>query len=212
MKLSGLFEELKKFRGKGAFNQYAEVDPELDVPGADVIRLRNLESYLNAFEAARFVLVGEAPSFYGCRFSGIPFTSEELLLGSKPLSWVKGLSFTRTSVRGTLMKEHSASIVWETIGRRRDIVLWNAFPWHSHKESEKNINRKPASKEIIRAADSLEKFLRLFAGCKVLAIGRTAEHALREIGVDAQYIRHPARGGKPAFKEGLAKLAVINAP
>lgn len=201
-----LFEGLCAFRGDGAFNQYAQVDPELDVPGADGIRRENLGMYLDAFRDARYILVGEAPSFNGCRFSGIPFTSEELLMGRSPLPWATGIAFRRTSMRERLMVEHSASIVWELISGRTDIVLWNAFPWYPSQPGTRDRNRKPSKDEVNRASGVLSTFIELFTGAEVYAVGRTAEHALGEIGVHAEYIRHPARGGKLLFRAGVSMM------
>jgi uracil-DNA glycosylase len=207
MDLSALFRELRSFGGVGAFNQYAQVDADLDVPGADGIRLDNLRAYLETFRAARFVLVGEAPSFHGCRFSGIPFTAEEQLVGASPLWWAKDGVYKRTSRRARLMSEHSGSIVWECLGKRRDVVLWNAFPWHSHMPGDVTKNRKPTTYELEKASGVLRSFIGIFPGTGVYAVGRTAERALGDIGIAATYIRHPARGGKPAFMAGVAGIA-----
>ena len=202
-----LIAELKKIRAPGVFNQYAEVDPEYDVPGADAIRRENLAAYIEIFGKAKAILVGEAPSFHGCRFSGIPFMSEELLVGERRLEWAGPERFGRTSRRERPMSEHSASIVWETLGARRDVILWNAFPWHTYKPGDRTANRKPTDNELKRSAEVLRLFVGLFPKSKVVAVGRTAEHALDVIGVQAEYIRHPARGGKPGFVKGLNHLS-----
>lgn len=206
MDLNSLFVKLKKYRGAFAFNQYAQVETKLDVSGADEIRLANLAAYLEVFKGAKFILVGESPSFHGCRFSGIPFTAEEQIVGASPLWWARGGPYRRTSSRARLMSEHSGSIVWECLGERRDVVLWNAFPWHSHKSGDKTRNRKPTGDELAAAAAVLKVFIGLFPKAGVYAVGRTAEHALKEIGVAAKYIRHPARGGKTLFREGVSGI------
>jgi len=206
MGISELLAGLYEFRGANAFNQYAEIDPALDVPGAERIRCDNLIAYMDIFRKAKVVLVGEAPSFHGCRFSGIPFMSEELLTGNGILPWAKGVEFRRTSLREKPMSEHSASIVWETLGKRRDIILWNAFPWYPHKAVDNSANRKPTKDEEVQAAEVLRAFLGLHPKARVYAVGRTAEHALNSIGIEADYIRHPAMGGKPEFVKGIAKL------
>jgi len=206
LSLSTLLTALREFRGPNAFNQYAQVDPELDVPGADRLRRENLLEYLDIFRRAKYVLVGEAPSFHGCRFSGIPFMCEDFLVGPSPLEWAAGAGFKRTSTGPKLMKEHSASIVWETLGGRRDVVLWNAFPWYAHKQGSASANRLPTKDEVFKAAPVLRTFLSLHPNARVYAVGRTAEHALGEIGIEADYIRHPAMGGKRKFVEGIATL------
>lgn len=206
MDFTRLFSELREFRGPNVFNQYAEVDPEYDIPEADRIRLDNLIAYLNIFKDARYILVGEAPSFYGCRFSGIHFTSEELIMGENPLPWTRSAGFKKTSLVPKPMKEHSATIVWGQLAARNDVILWNAFPWHTYRQGEKNKNRKPTEDELAQSVDVIRSFLALYPGRQIYAIGRTAEFALANIGVAAEYIRHPANGGKPKFVEGISKI------
>jgi len=76
MNFDRLFELLTAYHDPGSFNQYRDVHPELDLPRGAVVRRHNLRCYLEAFAGARFVLVGEAAGYAGCRFSGIPFTCE----------------------------------------------------------------------------------------------------------------------------------------
>ena len=60
-----------------------------------------------------------------------------------------------------------------------------------------------------RASDGLDvlrSFLALFPSARPYAVGRVAQRALAEIGIDATYIRHPSHGGKPKFMEGVAAL------
>lgn len=64
-----------------AFNQYRDNHPDLDQPHGAEIRLRNLRCYLEVFAQARFLLIGEAAGYAGCRFSGIPFTCEAQIVG-----------------------------------------------------------------------------------------------------------------------------------
>jgi uracil-DNA glycosylase len=78
--------------------------------------------------------------------------------------------------------------------RRAGIILWNAFPWHTYRQGEKNKNRKPTEEELAQSADVLRLFLALYPGRQVYAVGRTAEFALANVGVEAEYIRHPATG------------------
>ena len=206
LSLSTLLTALIDFRGPSAFNQYSEEDQQYDLPGAAGIRVENLKKYLEIFKGAKVVLVGEAPSFHGCRFSGIPFMSEDFLAGPSPLDWAVGAGFKRTSNGPKLMKEMSASIVWETLGRRTDVILWNAFPWYAHKQGNTSGNRLPTKDEVFKAAPVLKTFLALYPKAHVYAVGRTAEHALMEIGIEADYIRHPAMGGKRKFQEGIKRL------
>jgi hypothetical protein len=107
MNCDHLFELLTSYRGERAFNQYRDVHPELDLPDGVAVRLHNLHRYLEVFAGARFVLVGEAAGYAGCRFSGIPFTCEAQLIGPEQLSWTRGEDLARSSTAERLWVERS---------------------------------------------------------------------------------------------------------
>jgi hypothetical protein len=202
-----LFEVLVTYQGEGVFNQYRDVQPSLDQPGGAEIRCQNLRSYLSAFSRARFVLVGEAAGYAGCRFSGIPFTSEAQLVGSEALDWAVGCDVARSSSADAPWRERSATIVWEAIGGRKDCLLWNAFPWHPYDGSQLLSNRPPGP-DLRGGLEALRCLLSLVPRAVPCAVGRVAQRALATLGVRAPYIRHPSRGGKPKFIAGLARLRV----
>src|SRR6478752_7718373 len=81
------FLRLLKASPSGAvFNPWWQIDEENDIgPTAPAIRRKQLRSYLQERLAnARFAIVGEALGYRGGHFSGIPMTSERLLLRKKP--------------------------------------------------------------------------------------------------------------------------------
>ena len=202
-----LFSLLTGLKSESAFNQYRDTIAELDLPDGAAIRRANLSRYLKLFSGAAYVLVGEAAGYAGCRFSGIPFTGEAQLVGPGCLPWASGADFAQSSC-GKPWREMSGTIVWGTLGGRRDCVLWNAFPWHPFGAKPLS-NRRPRQTEMVRAREVLVHFLSLFSSAQVYAIGRMSQRALGEIGVKADYIRHPSHGGKPAFVSGVASLPVI---
>jgi hypothetical protein len=199
-----LFDLLEAFQGQGVFNQYRDIDSNLDRPDAAAIRRANLGRYLETFSRAAYVLVGEAAGYAGCRFSGIPFTGEAQLVGPEPLPWATAGGFNQSS-RGDPWRERSAQIVWPALNGRRDCVLWNAFPWHPYRD-EPLTNRRPRAIELRHASDVLRCFLAQFPGVEVLAIGRVSQGALLDLGVEAAYIRHPSHGGKQAFTRSITAL------
>lgn len=189
------------------FNPYRDRDPALDLASAPTRRTANLRAYLRAHEGARYVLLGEAAGYNGCRFSGIPFTGEDLIVGVEPLPWTEGHRLARSSAGEPLRREHSARIVWEGIRDRRDCVLWNTVPWHPHRPGEPLSNRRPHRGEIEAGLALLPSFLALFPDATPVAVGRIAEEGLAKIGVTASYVRHPSMGGKRRFLEGVAALS-----
>jgi uracil-DNA glycosylase len=143
------------------------------------LRRERLRGYLEARRDAPLLLVGEAPGHRGARISGIPFTSERQVSGTGPAE------ATATVVHRVLAE----------LGIEEETLLWNAVPAHPHLPGRPRTNRRPSRQEV----DAGRPFLAtLAAGRRVVPVGRVAEAALGLPG-----IRHPARGGAAAFREGL---------
>jgi uracil-DNA glycosylase len=203
----------------GTFNQYAEADPELDRPDGPARRLANLRRYLALFGGARYLLIGEAAGYAACRFSGVPFTDERQLIGPAALSWAGAdQGFARASrASRPLLREASATLVWATLGQRRDVALWNVVPWHPVGAGGPLSNAPPnrparaAGLELLRLV-----LVEIWPAAQPIAVGRVAEQALQSLGLPTPvYLRHPAHGGGPAFRSGLAaavRPAALPAP
>lgn len=185
------------------FNQYGQSIEGLDLPGGELIRRENLKNYIGRFIRRPAVLVvGEAAGPWGCRFSGVPFTGErQLEAGGLPF---KG---RKSSVHEPPYLERSGSILWEKLlPHFPDFILWNAVPFHPHRRGEPLSIRKPSMGEVMAAAGTLKKIISALRPSRTIAVGRTAEAALRTIGVEAIYVRHPANGGARAFREGMGRV------
>ncbi|MCY3021310.1 MAG: uracil-DNA glycosylase [Planctomycetota bacterium] len=202
--IRSLIEQLAAAKsGPDLANPWADEDPALDVPRAATLRRANLEAYLTLLAARppRLLVVGEAPSYRGCRFTGIIFTSEHTLATHPFFSQAR---FVRTSRRPVPWREASATIVWETIDRlERPPALWAAVPFHTRKAGEPLSNRTPTRLEMEDALPLLEQIRRLFPKAAVVAAGRIAERSLAALGVPCVYVRHPSHGGKAAFQAGV---------
>jgi len=197
---------LVDYQNGGTFNQYRDVHPHHDLADGAAIRLGNLQAYLDEFTEIRYVLLAEAAGYQGCRFSGIPMTSEAQITGPEALPWAREAAFARSSARKRPWREPSATILWATLGGRRDCLIWNTFPWHPVGKRGPLSNRTPRRGEMLSGMRVLERLLGLYPGARPIAIGRIAEKALRELGADPLYIRHPAHGGKPDFEAGIKSL------
>jgi hypothetical protein len=204
-KIDLLIELLAGYTTANAFNQYCRMHPQLDRSDAAEIRRNNLRRYLELFAGARILLIGEAAGYAGCRFSGIPFTSEAHISGPEPLPWAVGLGLRRSSCRESPWDERSARIVWEALGERRDCLLWNAFPWHPCTASGPLSNRAPG-RDLRDGLRILQCLLAALPRAQPVAVGRVAHSALSALGVAAPYIRHPSHGGRRIFEAGLAEL------
>lgn len=192
----------------GVFNPWRDHDgrdraPRRETPGK---RRENMAAYLQAREqSARVLLLGEAPSHRGCRFSGIAFCSEVELTHKRDLVAREPLALTSAQSREKPMRERSAHVIWDEIDRAgvaHQVVLWNAFPWHPHGDTVTS-NRKPRLTEVAQGHAAFKALLSCFSHkLSIFAVGKVAEDALRRWG-DAEcagYIRHPAQGGEGKFR------------
>ena len=204
----GLLQKLLAVRLPDVFNPWADVDSmDLSI-SAPSRRIERLRAHFSV--RASVVLCGEAPGYQGCHFSGIPFTSEALLCeGAIP----RCETSPRLTTRPRPWSEPSARIVWKALyelGIAERTVLWNTFAFHPHKPGERYTNRTPRSDEIEANVEVLRAVIWHFEsqGAAVVAVGRVAERTLQRLGiaVSAQ-VQHPAYGGAPKFRAGLAELA-----
>lgn len=213
---------LKESPSGAVFNPWWQVDEQNDVSrDAPVIRRKHLRAYLRKrLGKAKLVVIGEALGYRGGHFSGIPMTSERILLGKKEDSAIKaehvfsGIKARRTSkprkCRGGF-SEPTATIVWGTLlgldVKPKEFVLWNAFPWHSF-DSRRGIlsNRMPRKKERSVGLSVLEAFLKLFRCDEIVALGNVAALQLKELNVDSHRVRHPASGGAKLFRQQIKKI------
>jgi uracil-DNA glycosylase len=195
--------------GPAVFNPWTERDElnDASLNGPDD-RLERLRSHL-ATNVAR-ILVGEAAGYQGCHVSGIPFTSERVIMaGDVPRV---SCGNRRLSVRVRPWSEPSATIVWKTLHAldiAHDTLLWNAYPWHPFKPGAPHSNRTPSRSERTLGRPVLEALLRAFPTAQLFAVGRHAEQALHEMRRTAIALRHPSMGGAVLFREGLS-LALRN--
>lgn len=175
------------------------------------LRLYNLRRHHEV--AARFVLVGEAPGYQGCRVCGVPFGSERLIRNGKMprLSW-GGKAMDKDSGR-LGWTEPSATIVWgilHELGIAETTVCWNAFPWHPHRPGDLLSNRKPTPDEVQEGRWFLQELIEdqcYKGGATLVAVGNTAADALVDLGYEEfPRVRHPANGGATKFREQMRSL------
>src|SRR5438874_997264 len=140
---------LKRSPSGAVFNPWLEVDEENDIgSSAPAIRRQQLRAYLQErLGSAKVAVIGEAVGYRGGHFSGIPMTSERILVGKKKDDGIEPEQvFSSPAAAGPRrtskphkcrdgFSEPTATIVWSTLLKLgfppEQFVLWNAFPWHS---------------------------------------------------------------------------------
>lgn len=209
--LDRFFQLLDHNPGGEVFNPWTRrdrgTDARLNGPAA---RRTRLAAHLNT--KPRRILIGEAAGYQGCHVTGIPFTSERLVMAGVIPRVASGGG--RLSSRRLPWSEPSATTVWGTLrllGIECDTVLWNAFPWHPYQRGVLQSNRTPTRAERTPGLVVLDALLAAFPATAVFAVGRHAEAALHDAGRDAITLRHPSMGGATAFRRGLeAGIAARN--
>jgi uracil-DNA glycosylase len=217
------FVRLLKQSPPGAvFNPWWEADKLNDAGrNAPAIRRKQLAAYLrNRIGKVELVVIGEALGYRGGHFSGIPMTSERILLGKKENAGIKPehvfstFKARRTSKREQCpdgFSEPTATIVWGTLLglglKPEEFVLWNAFPWHSFNPRRGLLsNRMPNRSERSAGLSVLKAFLDLFPCEEIVALGNVAASQLKELNVESHRVRHPASGGARLFRKGIGTL------
>lgn len=187
------------------FNPYRDRRDDLDVPDAPAHRRDNLRRYLECFDTApRLFLLLEAPGPWGCRFSGVPVTSESQL--EAPNFPIDG---TATSRKDVPITEYSASIFWRVLQPNfPHFFVWNSLPLHPHDPGEPLTIRTPRRSEVREWHGLLSNLLAELRPQRTVGVGRKGERALEAVGADPTYVRHPSQGGARKFEVGME--AIVN--
>jgi hypothetical protein len=186
------------YRAENVFNPWAQCDPlDISIHTVNTRRL-NLETHFDR-DNIEYLMIGEAPGYRGCHFSGVPFTSEAQFphrMTTRPHPW----------------REASSTIVWATLrelGIASKTVMWNAYPFHPFEPCRPMSNRAPTNRELIDTADILGMVVNRFATAKRVAIGNAAYAMLTRLCVQPHYIvRHPSMGGARDFRQQMKQLIV----
>ena len=214
---------LKQSPAGAVFNPWWQVDKQNDIGrNAPLIRRNHLRAYLRKrLGKAKVAVTGEALGYRGGHFSGIPMTSERILLGKKEnagikpeyvFSSVKAMRTSKPEECPAGFSEPTATIVWGSFLRLglkpEEFVLWNAFPWHSFNPRRGLLsNRVPNKSERSAGLSVLSAFLDLFPCEEIIALGNIAASQLQELNVESHRVRHPASGGARLFRQGIETVA-----
>jgi uracil-DNA glycosylase len=203
----------------GSFNPWREHDAENDAGSqGPAIRRRQLACFLGSrIGRARYCIIGEASGYQGCHFTGIPMTSERILLGGmkergvRPEDILPCLAPERTSrpeKKPAGFSEPTATIVWDAVADNAgplSVCVWNTVPQHLYDPSRGMLsNRNPSQAEIAEGEKTLQVFLSLFPGAKLIGMGKAAQRALEHLGVPFTGVRHPSQGGAVLFRSQIA--------
>nr|MBN1229349.1 uracil-DNA glycosylase [Anaerolineae bacterium] len=188
-------------------NPYAPPD---DPPAT--IRRQNLERYLEAMGqfSPHILLLAEAPGYRGCRLTGIPVTSERIMLNGIGKWQLFGTGYQPTSGNPAGVAEVTATILWRALSDHLNgpPLIWNTLPLHPHKPGNPQSNRTPTTAELTIGIPFISRVLELYDISLILGVGRKAQLVLTRMGLEHIPLRHPSQGGKAAFIEGLIQAVL----
>jgi uracil-DNA glycosylase len=183
------------------FNFYSGNNSNSDKGDGYRIRQDNLLQYIGHFTSKpKALLIGEAPGHLGCRYSGVPMTSERQL--TQQLLRFNG---SQSSTRLSGHAEGTATMFW-SMCRNFDCFVWNAVPFHPHKAGQIASNRTPTAQEIAACSSILKSIVDILQPTHVAALGDSATDSLTALNIPHTCIRHPAHGGKSDFTRGIRWL------
>lgn len=190
---------------QNTFNQYSYKWKENE------IRRNNLKLYLESMKKIKpkIILIAEAPGYRDSRLTGVPFTSEYLLMNNMPGLNLFGEKngYRVVKKEGRLLKEATATMIWQTLIKYElEALAWNAYPFHPHRPGNARSNRTPLKGELLQGERFLIELLAMYKIERIIAVGNKAAESLNRLGISYQKVRHPAQGGKREFVEGMKRI------
>jgi hypothetical protein len=207
---SALVTALADVRLPSVFNPYSDCCAIHDRADAAKTRRKNLEVFLQGALSSKVetIWVARDLGYRGGRRTGVPLTDEVHLDGVGRL--FGGIELKRAT-RGPVMAERTAAVVWRVLSRiHKPVVLWNVFPFHPHEPNDHLSNRCHTSAERLITLPLFETLIEMFQPRRLVAIGRDAQLALKDIKIPVTTVRHPSYGGQNEFIAGLYDLYGVN--
>ena len=198
-----LITSISNYQNNRLFNPCSQSCPNEISKKYYLQRRKNLIAHLSCPDPL-CIIIGEAPGYRGARFTGVPFTSEKLLV-DQAIPRVDHPKGKRITTRHIPWKEPSATIVWEELHKHQvadRTILFNAVPWHPEGKDGPLSNRPPNAAEKKAGLECLSLFFELFQDIPVMAMGNIASESLNRLSIEHTKIRHPANGGAPLFRAG----------
>lgn len=227
--VTSFIDELKDYMAADdVLNPWGEYTDEYDIgKSAPMIRREHLQRFLaERLTNTRFLFVGEAMGYQGGRFSGIPMTSERMVIGlHQEIEYhhvFSGKAGRRTSnpecsefkksQKEQGFSEQMATIIWKAIREHRmnpfEIIMWDIFPFHPFNEAKGFLsNRMPSENELEAGLYYFNKLLCLCPkNIQIVCLGQQSKKMLDRVGIVNTHLVHPSKGGVRKFRDGFAGM------
>ncbi|OZM57185.1 hypothetical protein CIB95_06880 [Lottiidibacillus patelloidae] len=197
------------------FQMHESEDKVLNFYGGDriSIQLYNLYKYLrkmNSYEPSILIL-GEHPHFAREARTGIPFTSEHVIVKMNDRHGV--LEKDVYKLIG-IRKDSFSALLWGQINKMSNPpLLWNLFPFYPHQENSPSNHRSLTIQEMEWGNQLLLKILEAYPSItKVFVIGNKLKYDHLNFPVDVDYLSPLEMGNPHAFVEDFNELLKISQP
>jgi len=188
------------------FNPYNDRCSVHDRADAPARRRKNLELFIEAAldNRVRTIWIARDLGYRGGRRTGVALTDDVHLEDAGRL--LGGITLQRAT-RGPAVAERTAAVVWKVLGElEQPVFLWNVFPFHPHEPKDPFSNRCHTREERLFALPFLQMLIEMLRPEQLVAIGRDAQLALKDLDRPVALIRHPSYGGQSEFMSGLYSL------
>ena len=203
-------ETLMAVKLANVFNPYTDQCPIYDRKDAAQLRRQNLCSVLDGAIKAGVdtIWIARDLGYRGGRRTGVALTDEVHLKQMEGL--FRGISLERAT-KGPVIAERTAAVVWKVIGDiQQPVFLWNVFPFHPHEPHDPLSNRCHTRIERDVSLPILQTLISMFKARRLVAIGRDAQLAVKDIDIPVVTVRHPSYGGQSEFMSSLHDMYGLN--
>ncbi len=226
--INKFIRELQAYKStKNVFNPWRDYDESFDIgPEAPSIRTYQIEQFLiPRISTAKYLLVAEAISYQGGKFTGVALSSERILLGNhrtiNPANLLQKALGKRTSnpdntvlndtQRRLGFTEPTATIIWGEVVRNKTtpdkIITWNIFPFHPFNADKGSLsNRTPTDLELEVGRYYTEMLFKIIPKISIISIGVHSSRTLKRLGIESLRVPHPANGGATKFRTAIKKI------
>jgi hypothetical protein len=197
---------LSEIRLPAVFNPYVDSCKTHDRADAPLRRKQNLQLFLEAAldKKIETIWIARDLGYRGGRRTGVALTDDIHL--EQASRWLDGASLKRAT-KGPAVAERTAAVVWKVLSEINEpVFLWNVFPFHPHEPRDQFSNRCHTREERLIALPILQALIDMLQPKQLVAIGRDAQLALKDIETPVATVRHPSYGGQTEFVSGLHSL------